>query len=347
MAYTINFTKPTLLGKAAFTIADSTTNSSSTSLVLLGKGSSPFGDKLWENMVHMLENFCSDSEPLNKTLGQLWYDSTNKKLKLCELDAPGTGKTWTEIGGASTTPTTYFTPDAQGLSLYNYDLNVAASAKIAANLTVVGDTTVGKVTALKAVLATAKNPDNTYMNMITGDDPQFKPYLVTKEYADEHYLKGTNYQNANEFDASSSFDAIKMPGTVIFTGMIKEHNVTVTCASGSNFIDLTGDTFTEGTIFNVTGFQGSSTAGSLPTIKLPSSLNFNGQKITVLINYDGANGRNKVLHAKDMSTGGSGTEIRWVGGTGPTTSPTDGVDIIEFKSIADKWYGVVIGLGFK
>jgi hypothetical protein len=345
MPYTINFSKPTLFGKTAITIADSTTNSTGTSLVLLGKGSSPFGDTLWANMVHMLENFCSDTAPSNRTLGQLWYDSTAKKLKLCELDVPGSGTIWTEIGGTPTTPTSYFTPDSNGLSLLNYDLNVATSAKINANLTVVGDTTVGKVTASKAVLSSAKNADNTYMNMITSDDPQFKPYFVTKEYADEHYLKGTNYQNANEFDTSASFDVIKLPGSVIFSGMIKEHTVTVACPAGSNFIDLSGDTFTEGTIFNVTGFQGSSTAGSLPTIKLPSGIDYNGQTITVAISYDGANGRNKVLHAKDMSTGGSGTEARWVGGIGPTTSAT-GTDLITFRSIADKWYGEVIGLGF-
>lgn len=346
MAYTINFTKPTLYGKTALTIADSTSNSAGTSLVLLGKGSTPFGDTLWSNMVHMLENFCSDSEPSNKTMGQLWYDSTNKSLKVCEIDSTGSGLKWTGIGGTATAPTSYFSLETNGVTIIpNTDLVLGASLKVNANLSVTGDSTVGKVTASKAIISSVKNTDNTYTNLITSDDVKFKPYFITKEYADEHYLKGTNYQNTNEFDASSSFDIMKMPGLVVFSGMIKEHNASVICAAGSNFIDLTGDTFTEGTIFNVTMFQGSSSASNLPTIKLPSSLNFNGQKITVVINYDGANGRNKVLHAKDMSTGGAGTEIRWVGGTGPTTSAA-GVDVLEFRSIADKWYGVVLGLGF-
>ena len=345
MTYTINFSKPTVYGKTAFTIADSTTNSTNTSLVLLGKGTTPFGETLWTNMVHLLENFCSDAEPAHKTAGQLWYDSASKAMKVCELDSSGASYIWTSLGGSVNAPTSYFTPGANGLDLPNYDLNLAQSLVVNANFKVVGDSTVGKLTSSKAIISSAKNPDNTYMNMITSDDPKFKPYFVTKEYADEHYLKGTNYQNDNEFDASATFDKIKLPGEVIFTGMIQETSVTVSCAAGSNFIDLTGDTFTEGTVFTVVGFQGN--ASSPPTIKLPSGIDYTGQKVTVVINYDGANGRGKVLQAKDMGSGGAGTEIRWVGGVGPTTSPIDGVDIIELRCIADKWYGVVIGLGFK
>lgn len=350
MTYTIKFTKSSGYLKSDISVPDATTNSTDTSLELMGKGVSPFGEKLWTNMVHMLEHFCSDAEPAHKTTGQVWYDSTNKKLKVCEEDSNGTGHVWTELGGSGTTPSTsYFTTGTNGLELATYDLSLAHSLAVNGSLTISGDSTVQKLTAKKAIISDIKNPDDTYMNMITSDDVMFKPYFITKEYADEHYLKGTNLQNAHEFDVSYTFDSIKLPGSVLFTGNITEQSVSIVCAANSNFIDVSGDIYKEGTVFNVTGFQGSATL--LPTIKLPSALDYNGQRITVAIHHDTTttNGRNKVLHAVDMSTGGSGQEIAWVGGTGPTTSTAamGDVDIVEFRSIGNKWYGVVIGIGFK
>ena len=45
----------------------------STSLELIGKNLSNYGDKIAGNFVHLLENFSSPNPPRNPTLGQLWY----------------------------------------------------------------------------------------------------------------------------------------------------------------------------------------------------------------------------------------------------------------------------------
>ena len=78
--YTLNWTDDTL--KPPFTLTGSTVDTSNTSLALTGKGYVNWGERLQENLLHLLEHFASGSTPSNATLGQMWYDSTNNQLKL-------------------------------------------------------------------------------------------------------------------------------------------------------------------------------------------------------------------------------------------------------------------------
>jgi hypothetical protein len=56
-------------------------NDKATSLKLYGYGYKGYGEGLLENIVHLLENFCSDiTAPLNPTIGQLWYRQGKKEL---------------------------------------------------------------------------------------------------------------------------------------------------------------------------------------------------------------------------------------------------------------------------
>lgn len=69
-------------GSVLATIADGTVDSS-TSLVLIGKNYAGYGDFLNENFVHLLENAASETPPAKPIAGQLWWDKTNKTLKVC------------------------------------------------------------------------------------------------------------------------------------------------------------------------------------------------------------------------------------------------------------------------
>jgi hypothetical protein len=53
-----------------------------TSLVLPGPDSYNYGQALLTNLVHLLENFCDTSAPLNPTLGQTYYNSSTEKLNV-------------------------------------------------------------------------------------------------------------------------------------------------------------------------------------------------------------------------------------------------------------------------
>ena len=78
MPYTIDYSDS---GKSPIVVNDGTVDTS-TSLSLIGKNYTNFGEVLNENQLHLLENFASGSAPNNPTEGQLWYDTTNSKLML-------------------------------------------------------------------------------------------------------------------------------------------------------------------------------------------------------------------------------------------------------------------------
>lgn len=77
MSYIINKTDGTILA----TILDGTVDSS-TSLVLIGKGSTQFGERVNENFVKLLESGAHVTAPASPLVGQLWFDKTTSSLKV-------------------------------------------------------------------------------------------------------------------------------------------------------------------------------------------------------------------------------------------------------------------------
>ena len=71
-------------GTTLVTLADNVIDQSSTSLTLIGKNYSNYGDYWNNNMVKLLANFASSSSapPRSPIKGQLWYDTTSKRLKI-------------------------------------------------------------------------------------------------------------------------------------------------------------------------------------------------------------------------------------------------------------------------
>ena len=77
MAYTINKTDGTTLA----TITDGTINST-TSLTLIGKSYSGWGELLNEDLVKLLENSAGTSAPTAPLTGELWFDTSAGTLKV-------------------------------------------------------------------------------------------------------------------------------------------------------------------------------------------------------------------------------------------------------------------------
>lgn len=78
MPYTIDYSQSS---KTAIVVNDGTIDTS-TSIGLIGKNYTRFGETLNENMLHLLENFANTSAPTNPTEGMLWYDTANSQLKI-------------------------------------------------------------------------------------------------------------------------------------------------------------------------------------------------------------------------------------------------------------------------
>ena len=87
--YEINFTDLVFSASRSFQLAPYTTNGpvnpntdsldakasgAASTLLLYGKGSPDYGERIQENMLHLLENFASTVEPVRPVGGQLWFD---------------------------------------------------------------------------------------------------------------------------------------------------------------------------------------------------------------------------------------------------------------------------------
>jgi hypothetical protein len=78
----MSYTVTTTAGTTIATVADGTVNTTSTSLVLIGKNYAGYGIFLNENYVQLLENFSNSTPPAKPLTGQLWYDNVNDILKV-------------------------------------------------------------------------------------------------------------------------------------------------------------------------------------------------------------------------------------------------------------------------
>ena len=93
MPYTVDYSTSS---KTAIVVNDGTVDTS-TSINLIGKNYTNFGELLNEDLLHLLENFANTNAPSNPTEGQLWYDTTNSVLKLYDNGQ------WYQIGSPAGT----------------------------------------------------------------------------------------------------------------------------------------------------------------------------------------------------------------------------------------------------
>ena len=82
MTYTIN----TFDGNFLTNVNPGTVDTS-TSLSLLGKNYSGYGQIIASNYVYLLENFAKTTAPANPLKGQLWYDKTENVLPFMPDDS--------------------------------------------------------------------------------------------------------------------------------------------------------------------------------------------------------------------------------------------------------------------
>jgi len=89
MTYKINKTDGSLLTE----IVDSTIDQTASDLTLIGKNVTGFGEYINENFIKLLENFANTSEPNSPIIGQLWFDTSQNRLKVYD------GSSWKQGSG--------------------------------------------------------------------------------------------------------------------------------------------------------------------------------------------------------------------------------------------------------
>lgn len=93
MSYTIKKTDTSIVA----VVPDGQIDQINTDLTLVGKNYSGFGQFINENFVKLLENFASNSNPENPLPGQLWFDTSENRVKVYKGDAAG----WATVGSTA------------------------------------------------------------------------------------------------------------------------------------------------------------------------------------------------------------------------------------------------------
>ena len=78
MSYKLNKTDGELLVE----LADGQIDTTTTDITLVGRNYKGFGESVNENFIKMVENFANTAAPGNPLVGQLWYDTSDQRLKL-------------------------------------------------------------------------------------------------------------------------------------------------------------------------------------------------------------------------------------------------------------------------
>jgi hypothetical protein len=94
MTYRINKTD----GNQLVDLPDGTFDTDTTSITLIGRNVTSFGEILNENLIKLLENFASSSSPENALKGQLWYDNAAGRLNVYD------GNVFRSAGGPVISP---------------------------------------------------------------------------------------------------------------------------------------------------------------------------------------------------------------------------------------------------
>lgn len=317
--YTLRFTDDT---KAPFVVNDDSTNgpvepdsatfhpdavSADTTLVIIGRGFTDYGEPIQQNLVYMLENFADDTAPNYPIEGQLWYNNATQALSVYN------GATWLPIvlSGAFTGNL-----DMAGFRIVNLGNALAGTDALNRNsgdaryVQKTGDSMSGTLTLTggtsQVVLPNAPTigthaANKTYVDAavaagVGGGLATLDPIYVNVV---GDTMTGTLTLSSGNVNVSTGDITVALGNVVITDGDVQMTNGNITNTNGSMFFTNGNITLTSGTL-SVGGpatFNGTSTFNSTTTVS-NTSLNVTGAAGTINMD-DGGGGRNRIINLGD------------------------------------------------
>lgn len=167
MPYILNKTN----GQQIAVIQDGSINSTVADLTFVGKNYSGYGQVVNENFFQLLENFANSVSPARPVIGQVWYDSANKKLN---VNTDGTLAGWKKL--ALINPTESYFPADQTVGDFYWDR--ALQKLYVYNGTqhiLIGPVNTGSALATGAVVGTITSDagikNSVILQQVAGDTP--------------------------------------------------------------------------------------------------------------------------------------------------------------------------------
>ena len=145
------------------TVGDSTIDSTS-SVLLIGRRKTDYGQSQDQSFLWMLEHFANSSAPSNPIVGQLWYDTAQSELKVYQLN-----NTWKKISAPQASATAPVSPDIG--QLWFDTVNQVLKAWNGSFWLIIGPLSILPSTSYQQFLLTGSTSNNTttelFINGIT------------------------------------------------------------------------------------------------------------------------------------------------------------------------------------
>lgn len=196
---------------------DSDAVSANTSLVMLGKGLPEYGDRIQENLLHLLEHFANKVRPAYPIQGQLWFKNENYVDPTYPLDPTVAGlyvydmTSWINVPVSGKTSTNL---DLSGFKLTNIgnptvDTDATNKGFTDATYVALSGSTMGGVLNMGGFTIT-----NLALPVALTD-------AVTKGFADDTYMSKTNAVFAGNLDLGG-FKIVNLAAPTIGTDAVSK-----------------------------------------------------------------------------------------------------------------------------
>ena len=290
MPYTVNKTNSSA-SPSSYTVSDGVVNTQ-TDLSLIGKGYAGYGETIAENFLHLLENFANTSAPTKPIIGQLYYDSTNNRLKVYNGSAftPAGGNLPYESAAPSTLVQGDVWVDSDTKQLYFYD--GSASVLVgppSATGTSQGFTYASILDSTDATRNISKWYNDGTLVAIVSDEAEFTPKTTITGFAT--VKKGITLTTADtdtKFQGTAT-DSDKLGGVTAANYLLSNANDTTTGTLG--IVTDSGMTVGADNDFSVTvDASGAIIANTVSNTDITFKVNDGGTTTTVM-SIDGSESR--------------------------------------------------------